>query len=126
GLGLSLAEDLELRPGAGGRGGDLEAQRTHVADGLAVEGGEDVAGLEPGPGGGGVLVDLADEDAAAAVVAETGGEIGGEVLEDDAEVAADDAAVGDEALHDVAGHVDGDGEADAHVSAGAGEDGGVD
>ena len=49
-----------------------------------------------------------------------------EVLDHDAEVAAGDLAVFDEALHHVAGEVDGNGEADALVAAAAAEDGGVD
>ena len=54
------------------------------------------------------------------------GQGGGDVLDHDAEVAAGDVAVLDEAVHDVAGEVGGDGEADALVAAGAAEDGGVD
>ncbi len=54
------------------------------------------------------------------------GELRGEVLDLHAEPAAVHLAVVDQLLHDLARHVDRDGEADADVAAAAREDGGVD
>ena len=97
-----------------------------VGDFLAVVFEHDVAVLEAGLVGGAFGHDVADERAGGVLELELFGQRRGDVLDHDAEVAAGDMAVLDEAVHDVAGEVGRDGEADALVAAGAAEDGGVD
>ena len=126
GLALAVAEDFDGhgRAGLGFARGEPEAAT--VNNGLAVVFEHDVAVLEAGLVGGASWHDVADERAAGILEFEFFGQRGGDVLDHDAQVAAGDATVAYEAVHDVAGEVGGDGEADALVAAGAAEDGGVD
>ena len=69
---------------------------------------------------------VADERAVLVGQVEFLRQAGVNVLRHDAEIAARDFAAADEAVQDVARHVDGHGEADAVVAAAGADDGGVD
>ena len=75
--------------------GDDSDQIIAILDRLAVDGGDDVAGLEAGLGGGLAGADLADDDAGFESVdaSDGAGQIG---LEADADGAADDLVLGAE------------------------------
>ena len=126
GLALPVAQDEngDLLSGLGPGDGVLEVGGSF--DGFAVQFKEDVADLEAGLVGGSALKDLADEGPLPAAEFHGVGHFGGEFLDGDAEPAADDFALFADAAHDLAGQVDGNGEPDAHVSAGPAGDGGVD
>src|SRR5439155_2256263 len=77
-------------------------------------------------GGGGLLEDIADKDAALVRHAESGRDVGLQFPNLHAEVAAPHDAVGEQRLHDVAGQVAGHRQADALEAAAARLDGRVD
>jgi len=99
---------------------------TGVADGFAIELGDDVAATEAGTVGGTARGDFGEEGAGGFLEVEFAGEGGGDVLGQDTEVTAVDLAVGDEGFEDIAAHVGGDGETDALIAAGTRDDGGID
>src|SRR5581483_5642269 len=116
--------DGDMRSGRGF--GDLQFQMTAVGDRLVVEFLDHVAALEAGSFGRAVGRDVTDEGALVTGEIELLRERRRHVLDHHAEVTAHDAATGDEAGHDRAGEIDGDGETDALITAAAAEDGGVD
>ena len=126
--GLAIAEIADGDLGAGRGLGNDETEVVAGGDGLVIDADNDVLALEPGLGGGAVGgVEVGNDDTPlVALEAEGLGHIGGDVVGGDAEVAAGDGAGLDQAVHDGAGKVDGDGEADADVALGGGEDGGID
>ena len=126
GLGGAVAQNLHRHGLAGVGAGHFQLQVAAVGDLLAVELEDEVAALEAGFVRRAFGRHVADQRAGGVLELELLGQGGGDVLDHDAQVTAGDMAVLDEAVHDVAGEVDGDGEADALVAAAAAQNGGVD
>ena len=108
------------------RQADFIAQVRDPVHRLAVHFQHHVAGLEPRFIGGAFRQHIGDHHALAALHLEGAGQFLGEILNGHAEHPAAYFAVLDQLVHNVHRHVGGDGEADAHIAAGGGEDGGVD
>ena len=108
------------------RQADFIAQVRDPVHRLTVHFQHHVAGLEAGFIGGAFRQHIGDHHALAALHLEGVGQFLGEILNGHAEHAAAHFAVLDQLVHYVHRHVGGDGEADAHIAAGGGENGGVD
>ncbi len=95
-------------------------------DRRAVDRDDEVVGPQAGAFGGRALLDPRDHRALRVCGAQRLGNVGSEVLDRHADAAALDLAVADQLVHDLARHVDRHREADADISAGWGNDRGVD
>lgn len=124
---LVVAPDVELDGLAGGGLGDSEAEGGDVVRHDTVYAEDDVAALEACEVCGFAGLDALDDYAFCALgEAEGFGEVCGKVGYVYAEEAALDGAGANEALCDAGHEVRRDGEADADVSTGGGDDGGID
>ena len=121
---LSVAQDRQMRDVVAVlRLGDQAGQFGGAADGMAVQRQDDVAGEQAGLGRGPARDQVGDQGALGFLAQAHGfGQVGRHVLDRRAEIAAGDLAAGDQLLGDLVGDVGGDGEADAHRTAGGRED----
>src|SRR5262249_51618297 len=123
---LAVAADLDGDGLADGGAGDEHRERPGLVDGLAVPATDDVPGLEPrlrrGPVGG----HAGDTRPVRAVSRHRLRQLGGQLLDRDAEPAAGHVALLLHLGHELLRQVDRDGEADADVAAALAEDRRVD
>ena len=111
---LPVAEHLEASPRCPAPVAEMaRTSWSPSVDGLAADGGDHVVALEPRGLARLPVHHVEHHRALRGRDAEQALEVGVELLELDAQVAAGHAAVGPELLQDLAGHVDGDREADA-------------
>jgi len=122
----AVAQDFHGHPGAGLGFANGEFKVPAVADFFAVVFDDHVAVLQARLVSRASGNDVVDERAAGVRELERFGQRRGDILNHDAQVAAADMAVFDQAIHDVAGEIRGDGKTNALVAAGAAVDGGVD
>src|SRR6202035_2839395 len=105
---------------------DDSLQNSGVLDGLAANGGEDIAGLYARLGGRSMVHDLSDHDAGVLGHFQTSSHLRIQLADLHAEVAAMHDAIGAQLLEDAFGEIAGDGQANALEAAGTGFDRGVD
>src|SRR5205823_13683782 len=99
---LAVAEDAELHDGSDLAGGDIGYELVAILDGLAIDGDDDVAGLDATLGSGTIGSDGVDEHPALGKAVDAADRCGFSALERDADGAPDDLVLrADEHVVDV-------------------------
>src|SRR5690606_34376111 len=122
----TIAPDGQPDGGVGRLASNGAAEVECVIDRVAIDGGDDVTGLDAGRAGRTILGDIADNRALGLFEANAIGDVTRHVLDADAEIAAGHGAAVDQLVDDTLDRGSGDGEGDTDIAAIGRINGGID